>query len=215
MPSTTRSPIFMRRWSTAAFSGSGNSVHAFAPLAGRVDEALLDRDARDHAGDAHAHVGEHERRRRPCRRRRPRGTARRTCPGVAAASAGVVTMNTASASTRLTTSPAAKPSSTKRASARHSRRRMTAPSHPFDVRHVPAPCLSHSSRRFAQFARFRGRPPAARPRWSALRAGGCGALGRGLRRSGEANLAIRWQMASAAMRGRSARAIVAAVSSDP
>ena len=37
-------------------------VHAFAPLVGGIDEPLRDRDARDHAGDAHRDVGEDERR---------------------------------------------------------------------------------------------------------------------------------------------------------
>ena len=44
-------------------------VHAFAPLRGRIGEALRDLHARDHPADVHVHIGRKQRRRRPAARR--------------------------------------------------------------------------------------------------------------------------------------------------
>ena len=99
-------------------------------------------------------------------------------------------MNTASASTRLTKRPAAKPSSAKRARPRHSCRQ--------DDRAAAMPCRRDPpwcDRAVACECKPAGLPvvvPAsqgarrrARPRWSALRAGNCGARRARLRRAGE------------------------------
>ena len=156
-------------------------VDAFAPLARRVHEALRDLHARDDPAHVHRDVGEEERRggaraARVLQVQRAgagvRGGAGRCGRGArtGAACAGVVTMNTASTITRLTTSPATKLSTTNRANSRHSRRNHATAGDPIDVCHCGSRSSAYPVSRWWVRGAIRGRPPAARLRWSPFRA---------------------------------------------
>ena len=150
----------MRRWSTAAFSGSGNtytpSRHSLVGFTKRC--ATLTRAMIPLTSIATSVKSSGDAVRAPLASFRysapvpaspaavvPLAVAA-AAPRTGAACAGVVTMNTASAITRLTTSPATKLSTTNLASSRHSRR-MT-----------PLPVIRSTSAMLVSFFCVSGKP---------------------------------------------------------